>query len=82
MYLLDTFGFECFHQNNLDQLYVNCLNEQLQYHYNQRMFAWEMVNILSNKIKYKIKCGVGAVTQNYLTPPFSKYDHLNFKKYF
>lgn len=39
------FGFECFHQNNLDQLYVNCLNEQLQYHYNQRMFAWEVVSV-------------------------------------
>lgn len=41
---MDSFGFECFHLNNLDQLYVNCLNEQLQYHYNQRMFAWEMVS--------------------------------------
>ncbi|XP_026818211.1 neither inactivation nor afterpotential protein C [Rhopalosiphum maidis] len=45
VYLMDTFGFECFHQNNLDQLYVNCLNEQLQYHYNQRMFAWEMQDL-------------------------------------
>ncbi|CAH1732571.1 neither inactivation nor afterpotential protein C isoform X3 [Aphis gossypii] len=45
VYLMDTFGFECFRQNNLDQLYVNCLNEQLQYHYNQRMFAWEMQDL-------------------------------------
>lgn len=45
VHLLDMFGFECFHQNSLDQLYVNCLNEQLQYHYNQRMFAWEMVSV-------------------------------------
>jgi len=47
VYLLDAFGIECFHKNNLEQLYVNCLNEQLQYHYNQRMFAWEMVSVLS-----------------------------------
>ncbi|CAI6355450.1 unnamed protein product [Macrosiphum euphorbiae] len=45
VYLMDSFGFECFHLNNLDQLYVNCLNEQLQYHYNQRMFAWEMQDL-------------------------------------
>lgn len=37
------FGFECFHRNHVDQLMINSLNEQLQYHYNQRMFAWEML---------------------------------------
>uniref|UniRef100_A0A2S2R2K6 Neither inactivation nor afterpotential protein C n=1 Tax=Sipha flava TaxID=143950 RepID=A0A2S2R2K6_9HEMI len=52
VYLLDTFGFECFHQNNMDQLFVNCLNEQLQYHYNQRMFAWEMLDLEEEGIEY------------------------------
>ncbi|XP_050438811.1 neither inactivation nor afterpotential protein C isoform X2 [Adelges cooleyi] len=43
--LMDMFGFECFRQNNLEQLFVNCLNEQLQYHYIQRTFAWEMQDL-------------------------------------
>ncbi|XP_049948905.1 neither inactivation nor afterpotential protein C isoform X1 [Schistocerca serialis cubense] len=40
--ILDMFGFECFKTNSLEQLFVNTLNEQMQYHYNQRVFAWEM----------------------------------------
>lgn len=41
--LIDLFGFECFVRNHIDQLLVNSVNEQMQYHYNQRMFAWEML---------------------------------------
>uniref|UniRef100_A0A1B0D4S9 Uncharacterized protein n=1 Tax=Phlebotomus papatasi TaxID=29031 RepID=A0A1B0D4S9_PHLPP len=41
--LLDMFGFECFARNRMEQLFVNCLNEQMQYHFNQRMFVWEMI---------------------------------------
>ncbi|VVC25287.1 Hypothetical protein CINCED_3A022449 [Cinara cedri] len=52
VYLMDAFGFECFHQNNLDQLFINCLNEQFQYHYNQRMFAWEMQDLEEEGITY------------------------------
>ncbi|KAJ8867609.1 hypothetical protein PR048_031411 [Dryococelus australis] len=40
--LMDLFGFECFKKNSLEQLFVNTINEQLQYHYSQRMFVWEM----------------------------------------
>ncbi|XP_026756966.2 neither inactivation nor afterpotential protein C [Galleria mellonella] len=40
--LLDMFGFECFHRNRLEQLIVNTTNEQIQFLYNQRVFAWEM----------------------------------------
>ncbi|PSN54627.1 hypothetical protein C0J52_10832 [Blattella germanica] len=40
--IMDMFGFECYKKNGLEQLFVNTLNEQLQYHYNQRVFAWEM----------------------------------------
>lgn len=36
------FGFECFHRNRLEQLIVNTMNEQMQFLYNQRIFAWEM----------------------------------------
>lgn len=41
--LTDLFGFECLNRNRIEQLMINSLNEQLQYHYNQRMFAWEML---------------------------------------
>ncbi|CAH0394342.1 unnamed protein product [Bemisia tabaci] len=40
--ILDMFGFECFQKNYLEQLYVNTFNEQMQYHYNQKVFSWEM----------------------------------------
>ncbi|XP_025074650.1 neither inactivation nor afterpotential protein C [Pogonomyrmex barbatus] len=40
--ILDHFGFECFSINKLEQLLVNTVNEQMQYYYNQRVFAWEM----------------------------------------
>ncbi|RLU25647.1 hypothetical protein DMN91_001804 [Ooceraea biroi] len=40
--ILDYFGFECFSVNRLEQLLVNTVNEQMQYYYNQRIFAWEM----------------------------------------
>ncbi|XP_055680754.1 neither inactivation nor afterpotential protein C isoform X2 [Lutzomyia longipalpis] len=41
--LLDMFGFECFPRNRMEQLFVNCLSEQMQYHFSQRMFVWEMI---------------------------------------
>jgi myosin III len=41
--LLDLFGFECYARNHIEQLFINSINEQLQYHYNQRMFVWEMM---------------------------------------
>lgn len=37
------FGFECYKRNNIDQIFVNSLNEQMQYHFNQRCFMWEMI---------------------------------------
>ncbi|XP_015178392.1 PREDICTED: neither inactivation nor afterpotential protein C isoform X1 [Polistes dominula] len=40
--VLDLFGFECFAVNRIEQLFVNTTNEQMQCHYNQRIFAWEM----------------------------------------
>ncbi|XP_077275817.1 STKc_myosinIII_N_like and MYSc_Myo21 domain-containing protein ninaC isoform X1 [Temnothorax americanus] len=40
--ILDHFGLECFSVNRLEQLLVNTLNEQMQYYYNQKVFAWEM----------------------------------------
>ncbi|XP_066595242.1 neither inactivation nor afterpotential protein C isoform X2 [Prorops nasuta] len=40
--ILDLFGFECFAVNRIEQLMVNTMNEQMQCHYNQTVFAWEM----------------------------------------
>lgn len=40
---MDLFGFECQARNGFEQLIVNSLNEQMQYHFNQRSFVWEMV---------------------------------------
>jgi hypothetical protein len=46
---MDLFGFECFKNNGLEQLFINTLNEQLQFHYNQHIFAWEMVRTAQAK---------------------------------
>lgn len=43
--LLDIYGFECFKENHLTQLFINCLNEQLHYHFVQRVFAWECLEM-------------------------------------
>lgn len=51
--ILDLFGFECFSKNRLEQLVVNTMNEQLQCHYNQRIFVWEMVSLAKYSRKYE-----------------------------
>ncbi|CAH0556906.1 unnamed protein product [Brassicogethes aeneus] len=51
--LLDYFGFECFKQNHLPQLFINCLNEQIQYHYLQRSFSWEVMDTKGENIPYE-----------------------------
>ncbi|XP_050526951.1 neither inactivation nor afterpotential protein C [Daktulosphaira vitifoliae] len=49
--LMDMFGFECFRQNNLEQLFVNCLNEQMQYHFIQKTFTWELQDMDDERIE-------------------------------
>lgn len=44
--ILDMFGFECYDENGLEQLFVNTLNEQLQYYYNQKIFISEIVSTI------------------------------------
>lgn len=48
----DLSGFECFKKNDLSQFLVNCLNEQLQYLYLQRIFAWEALEMNEDDITY------------------------------
>ncbi|KAJ8920810.1 hypothetical protein NQ315_004951 [Exocentrus adspersus] len=50
--ILDYPGFECFKQNHLSQLFVNCFNEQLHYHFLQRVFAWETMDIKNEGVKF------------------------------
>uniref|UniRef100_A0A8C5PTG6 non-specific serine/threonine protein kinase n=1 Tax=Leptobrachium leishanense TaxID=445787 RepID=A0A8C5PTG6_9ANUR len=52
--ILDIFGFENFKKNSFEQLCINIANEQIQFYFNQHIFAWEQSEYLNEDVDARI----------------------------
>ncbi len=62
--LLDIFGFENFRRNSFEQLCINIANEQLQFYFNQHVFAWEMQEYLNEGLDMSSTSDLAATFLN------------------
>lgn len=54
--ILDIFGFENFKKNSFEQLCINIANEQIQFYFNQHIFALEQVRHLDPSLNFALNC--------------------------
>ncbi|OCT75584.1 myosin-IIIa isoform X2 [Xenopus laevis] len=52
--ILDIFGFENFKKNSFEQLCINIANEQIQFYFNQHIFAWEQNEYLNEDVDVRL----------------------------
>ncbi|KAM8980887.1 myosin-IIIa-like [Sarcophilus harrisii] len=52
--ILDIFGFENFRKNSFEHLCINIANEQIQFYFNQHVFAWEQNEYLNEEVDARV----------------------------